>query len=99
METKGDKMPVAIHDVMTSFTSHSIALEKGDALYLFSDGYADQFGGPRGKKFMYKAFKQLLCDISLKSMSEQAEIIEKTMEDWQGTDEQIDDMVIIGLRI
>ncbi len=99
METKGDKMPVAIHERMPPFTSHTISLESGDALYLFSDGYADQFGGTRGKKFMYKAFKNLLTEISVKSMSGQAEILEKTMADWQGTYEQIDDMVIIGIRI
>ncbi len=99
MVTRGDKMPVAIYDNMPPFTSHSISLEKGDALYLFSDGYADQFGGPKEKKFMYKAFKQLLSEISDKSMPEQSKILEKTMEDWQGTYEQIDDMVIIGIRI
>ena len=99
METKGDKMPVSIHERMPSFASHTISLEKGDALYLFSDGYPDQFGGPKGKKFMYKLFKELLMDISDKSMLEQAKILEQTMEDWQGTFEQIDDMVIIGIRI
>jgi ligand-binding sensor domain-containing protein/serine phosphatase RsbU (regulator of sigma subunit)/ABC-type amino acid transport substrate-binding protein len=96
---KGDKMPVSIHETMPPFTSHELKLEKGDALYVFSDGYADQFGGPRGKKFMYKAFKELLAGISDKPMSEQIEILEKTMEDWQGTLDQIDDMVIIGIRI
>jgi len=99
METKGSKMPVSIHETMSSFASHTVSLEKGDALYIFSDGYADQFGGPKGKKFMYKAFKNLLIDISDKSMSEQSEILDKTMEDWMGTLEQIDDMVIIGIRI
>ncbi len=57
------------------------------------------FGGPKGKKFMHKAFKRLLSEISDKSMTEQAEILEKTMADWQGIIEQIDDMVIIGIRI
>ena len=99
METKGDKMPVSIHETMSSFTSHTIQLETGDALYLFSDGYPDQFGGPKEKKFMYKSFKNLLTDISDKSMPDQAEILDKTMADWQGILEQIDDMVIIGIRI
>ncbi|HEC43015.1 MAG TPA: transporter substrate-binding domain-containing protein [Bacteroides sp.] len=99
METKGDKMPVSIHETMPSFTSHTIELEEGDALYIFSDGYPDQFGGPREKKFMYKSFKNLLTDISDKSMQDQADILEKTMADWQGILEQIDDMVIIGIRI
>ncbi len=99
VETKGDKMPVAIHEFMSPFSSHVIPLEKGDALYLFSDGYADQFGGNKGKKFMYKAFKNLLTGISGRSMSEQAQILEETMEEWQGSYDQIDDMVIIGIRI
>jgi serine phosphatase RsbU (regulator of sigma subunit) len=99
METKGDKMPVSIHETMPGFTSHNVSIEKGDAIYLFSDGYPDQFGGPRGKKFMYKAFKKLLCDVSGRSMLEQADILEKTMMDWQGILDQIDDMVIIGLRV
>ena len=92
-------MPVSIHETMPSFTSHTIELEEGDALYIFSDGYPDQFGGPRKKKFMYKSFKNLLTDISDKSMQDQADILEKTMSDWQGILEQIDDMVIIGIRI
>ena len=76
-------MPVSIHETMPSFISHSISLAPGDAIYLFSDGYADQFGGPRGKKFMYKAFKNLLIDNSEKSMHEQAEILDQTMITWQ----------------
>ncbi len=98
-ETKGDKMPVAIHETMHPFTSHSISLEAGDAVYIFSDGYPDQFGGPRGKKFLYKAFKNLLTEISDKTMAEQIDILEQTMAEWQGNVDQIDDMVIIGIRI
>ncbi len=97
--TRGDKMPVAIHDKMPPFTSHSVPLKKGDSIYLFSDGYADQFGGPRDKKFLYKTFKQLLVDISDKSMIEQGQILEQTIADWMGHSDQIDDMVIIGIRI
>jgi serine phosphatase RsbU (regulator of sigma subunit) len=98
-ETKGDKMPVAIYERMPSFTPHVIKLQKGDSLYLFSDGYADQFGGEKGKKFMYKAFKQLLCRISDRSMPEQQNILEETITSWMGEYEQIDDMVVIGMRI
>ena len=97
--TKGDKMPVSIHETMPPFTGHDFDLEKGDAIYLFSDGYADQFGGPRGKKFLYKAFKNLLLEISDRPMAEQPAILDKTMEEWQGITGQIDDMVIIGIRI
>ena len=99
METKGDKMPVAIYENMPSFTPHVIKLKPGDAVYLFSDGYADQFGGTNGKKFMYKAFKELLIANSGKSMPEQQDILEQTMKDWMGGIEQIDDMVVIGMRI
>jgi len=98
-ETKGDKMPVAIHETMRPFTRHTVPLEEGDSVYIFSDGYADQFGGPKGKKFLYKKFKNLLSDISDKSMAEQNLILEQTMADWQGNEDQIDDMVIIGIRI
>jgi serine phosphatase RsbU (regulator of sigma subunit) len=76
-ELKGDKMPIAIHERMDEFTNHEIQLAQGDCIYLFTDGYADQFGGPKGKKFMYKNFKQLLIDNSQLSMQEQKEILEK----------------------
>ncbi|NCO54580.1 MAG: SpoIIE family protein phosphatase [Bacteroidetes bacterium] len=59
-ELKGDKMPIAIYERMEPFTNHDLKLEKGDCLYLFSDGFANQFGGPKGKKFMYKKFKEIL---------------------------------------
>jgi serine phosphatase RsbU (regulator of sigma subunit) len=84
---------------MPSFTPHSIEIKPGDALYLFSDGYADQFGGEKGKKFMYKAFKQLLMEHSGKPMPRQLDILETTMKEWMGDVEQIDDMVVIGMRI
>jgi len=98
-ETKGDKMPVAIYEYMASFKAHRIKLEPGDALYMFSDGYADQFGGEKGKKFMSKTFKKLLIEHSGKSMPDQLEILEKTMVDWMDGVDQIDDMVVIGMRI
>jgi serine phosphatase RsbU (regulator of sigma subunit) len=98
-ETRGDKMPVAIHERMNPFTSHKIPIEKGDSLYMFSDGYPDQFGGPGGKKFMAKRFKELLIKISDRPMSEQRGMLEEAMNEWVGTYEQIDDMVVIGLRI
>ena len=99
IETKADKMPVAIHEHMPSFSNHCIQLEKGDNIYLFSDGYPDQFGGPKGKKFMYKSLKRLVVQIADHSMAEQQKILEKTIDDWQGPIEQIDDMVFIGIKI
>ena len=105
-EVKGDKMPVSIHVVMDSFKSFEIQLEKNDTVYIFSDGFADQFGGQKGKKFMYKPFKKLLLSMQNQPMVEQKVVLDKAIEDWKGyedpisggTYEQIDDIVIIGIR-
>jgi serine phosphatase RsbU (regulator of sigma subunit) len=97
-EIKGDKMPVGIHEKMNSFTCHSFDILRGDTFYIFSDGYADQFGGPRAKKFMYSNFKTLLQTLQTKSMREQAKILEDTIEAWKGDIDQIDDIVVIGIR-
>ncbi|OFX34502.1 MAG: hypothetical protein A2X08_10355 [Bacteroidetes bacterium GWA2_32_17] len=98
-ELKGDKMPISIHERMEPFTNHDLKLEKGDCLYLFSDGYADQFGGPKGKKFMYKQFKELLFTNSQKLMQEQKDILDKTINEWIGNGEQIDDITVLGIKI
>jgi len=98
-QIKGDKMPIAIYDRMYEFTTHEIQLEKGDTLYMFSDGYADQFGGPNDKKFMYKPFKQLLLDNVASPMFQQKEILNETFETWKGNNDQIDDVLVIGIKI
>jgi len=98
-EVKPDKMPIAIYEKMDAFTTHEIQLEKDDMLYMFSDGFADQFGGPKGKKFKYKPFKRLLLDNANKSMIEQKEILNQAFEDWKGSLEQIDDVVVLGVKI
>ena len=97
-EIKADKMPVGIHEKMNSFTRHTFDIQRGDTFYIFSDGYADQFGGAKAKKFMYSNFKQLLVTIQTKSMREQGKILEDTLESWKGDVEQIDDIIVIGLR-
>ena len=94
-----DRYPVSIYDIMDPFTNHVFDIEKGDQIYLFSDGFADQFGGPDGKKFNYKNFKQLIIDHSDKPMSDQEIILEKTFTKWQGDEEQIDDVLLIGIKI
>lgn len=97
-EIKGDKMPVGIHEMMNTFTRHNFEIQRGDTFYLFSDGFADQFGGPKAKKFMYSNFKSLLMTIQTKSMREQGKILDDTIEAWKGDIDQIDDIVVIGLR-
>jgi len=96
---KGDKMPVAYYDFMPPFKLHELKIEKTDVFYLFSDGYADQFGGPKGKKFMYKPFRRLLSEISDKPMEAQKQALDVKIEEWRGDIEQVDDIVVLGVRI
>jgi tetratricopeptide (TPR) repeat protein len=98
-EIKGDKMPIAIHPIMDPFKVNNLKLEKGDCIYLFTDGLADQFGGLNSRKFMYKQFKQILLQNSYKPMSEQKEIIESAFVNWRGNNEQIDDVTVLGIKI
>ena len=88
-----------VSDNVIDFSSHSVDLEDGDIFYIFSDGYVDQFGGPKGKKFKAKAFKELLIEINGKSMDEQKAIIDITFEDWKGELDQIDDVCVIGVKV
>jgi len=100
IEIPADKMPVGIHHgEQKSFTLHNAKLAKGDTIYMFTDGYADQFGGPKGKKFKYKALQELVMSISQRPMTEQKLVLEKTMDEWKGGLEQIDDILIVGIRI
>jgi len=98
-ELKGDKMPIAIYRRMDKFTNNKVQLHKGDQVYLFSDGFIDQFGGQKGKKFLCKQFKQLLLNNANKPMTEQSAIIEKTLNEWIGNNEQVDDITILGLKL
>lgn len=98
-EIAADKMPIAIYERMKEFTNHEITIEKGDLFYFFSDGYEDQFGGPEGKKFKGKKFRELLVEISSRPMKEQKEIIESTFIKWKGNQDQVDDIVVLGVRI
>ena len=98
-EIKGDKMPIALYEKMDKYTTHEIPLEKGDQIYLLTDGFADQFGGTKNKKFQYKALKTILLQNAGKPMQEQNKILSKTLNDWKGDYEQIDDITILGLKI
>ncbi|HEY9082123.1 MAG TPA: YfiR/HmsC family protein [Vicingaceae bacterium] len=99
IEIKPNKQAIGKVDNPTPFTTHSISLKKGDTIYVFTDGYADQFGGEKGKKMMYKPFKNLLLGIQDKSMNEQKIILEQHFKEWKGDLEQVDDVCIIGMRI
>lgn len=98
-ETKADKQPIGKYANTTQFRTNDISINKGDTIYIFSDGYVDQFGGEKEKKFKSKAFKQLLLSIQDKTMEEQKLIIDNVFEKWRGNIEQIDDVCIIGVRI
>ena len=100
LEFAADKMPIGKHDKDTiSFTQHIINLQKNDVVYALTDGMPDQFGGTNGKKFMYKQLKDLLIKISTFSMQEQHETLKLSLNNWKGDLEQIDDILIIGIRV
>ncbi|MCK4664420.1 MAG: tetratricopeptide repeat protein [Bacteroidales bacterium] len=100
IETKADKNPIGIFiKEKDSFTNHEIELQKGDTFYIFSDGFIDQFGGEKGGKFKTKNFKALLQNMQDKPMKEQGEILDRTVDEWRGDIEQIDDIIILGVRI
>ena len=93
-----DKMPVAVHYRMQPFTLNKIDLQKGDAFYIFSDGYCDQFGGPNEKKFMSAKLKEKLVEIHQQPMIEQGKILDRIFEEWRGDHPQVDDVTLIGVR-
>ena len=97
IEIKGDAQPIGFQtDNDPPFTLHEIPLKAGDIIYMFSDGYADQFGGPRAKKYMYKSFKSLLVKIHKTPIREQREILKKEFSDWRGNESQVDDVCVMG---
>lgn len=100
-EIKADKFPIGrfYDDRELKFTNHEFQLEKGDTLYLFSDGYADQFGGIYGKKFKYKRLKDVLIYNQDMSMDDQKAMLENTFNRWMGSLDQVDDVLIIGIRM
>lgn len=99
IEVKGDKKPIGLHEDMTPFTCHNIPVYEGDTYYLFTDGYADQFGGDKGKKLMYKPFKKLLLSMAENPLDLQRAALEKSFDSWMGNFEQVDDVCVIGFRL
>lgn len=97
-EIKGDKMPVAIFEKLEPFHNHDLKLMKGDTFYIFSDGFVDQFGGPKEKKFLSKNFKHALLEMQNLSMIEQGKKLDAIFDDWKKDVDQIDDVTVIGVR-
>jgi serine phosphatase RsbU (regulator of sigma subunit)/HAMP domain-containing protein len=94
-----DKIPLGSDELSEQgFTDHRVQLERGDMVYIFSDGYADQFGGPKGKKFLYHRFRELLLSISDRPVQRQKELLNEALNEWRGQHEQVDDILVIGVR-
>lgn len=99
-ETKANSRAIGISLANSApFINHKIKLQKGDCIYIFSDGYADQKGGAENKKFFYQPFRELLVNIHEQSMQEQEKKLEQVINDWKGKKDQIDDMLVIGVRV
>ena len=100
IQVKADRMPIGIYiKEKPSFTNHEMDIQKGDVFYIFSDGFQDQFGGTRGDKFKTRNFKDLLVEIHEESMEKQKQLLSKTIDDWKGEFEQVDDIIVIGVRV
>ncbi len=98
-QVKADPMPIGISEKEFNFTAKSIKDEKSSTIYLFSDGYVDQFGGPNGKKLMSKNFKKLLLEIQGLSMEKQHATLDQKLVEWMGDISQIDDVLVIGIKL
>ena len=109
IETPADRMPIGVHSSMEPFTNNELDIMEGDTVYLFSDGFPDQFGGPEGRKFMKKRFKEMLLANQALDMTSQRTIFNNILEEWinhpqtdPSSDDlsgsQIDDVIIIGVR-
>jgi len=98
-EVEADKQPIGKNDKPVQFTTHNLKLQKGDMLYLLTDGYADQFGGPNGKKFKCKQLEELLLENASQGMEVQKKKLEETLENWKGNLEQVDDILIMGIKL
>ncbi len=101
IEIKGDKFPIGsfLDKTFQNFKNTEMEVYEGDIIYIFTDGYADQFGGDKGKKFKYKNLKKIVLENKNKTMLEQKEIISKELKEWKGNIEQVDDILIIGIKI
>jgi serine phosphatase RsbU (regulator of sigma subunit)/ligand-binding sensor domain-containing protein len=98
-ELPADKMPIGKGERNDPFTLHTVQLKKGDSIYFYSDGYADQFGGPKGKKFKYRQLNEVLVQICNKPVEEQKQFLYEAFENWRDNLEQIDDVMLIGFKL
>lgn len=98
-EIKSDRQPIGKFEGRKPFTNHTIDVKKGDLFIVFTDGFADQFGGKKGKKFKYKPFKELLLANYHKPLEVQKQLLNETIEKWKGNLEQVDDICVVGVRI
>ncbi len=98
-EIKADKQPIGKTDNPQPYTTQKVELNQGDSIYIFSDGYADQFGGEQGKKMKTTNFKKLLLSIKNETMQKQKELIDEAFESWKGNLEQLDDVCVIGFKL
>ncbi len=99
-EIKPDKMPIGLYaGEQKSFTTKKVQLQKNDIIYLCSDGYPDQFGGPKGKKFKYKHLQEHLIALCEEPMAKQKQLLEENFYDWKGGLEQVDDVCLVGIRV
>jgi serine phosphatase RsbU (regulator of sigma subunit) len=97
---KADRMPIGIHvNFNQSFSSQKINYYPGDMMYLFSDGFPDQFGGPDNKKFRYKQFQDLLSSVHSRQIGDQYETLRNSFYHWKGNEEQVDDILVVGIRL
>ncbi len=99
IELKADRQPIAVHIEEKQFTNHTLNLQQNDILYLFSDGYSDQFNELTNKKFTTRRFKKVLTDIANNSLSKQKQILEQNLNQWLGNTKQIDDILVMGVKI
>jgi serine phosphatase RsbU (regulator of sigma subunit) len=99
IEIKPNKQPIGMFEMAKPFTGHQVDLVKGDLVYVFTDGYSDQFGGEKGKKFKSKALRELLLSMQNVAMPEQKKVLNSTFNEWKGEIEQIDDVCIFGVKV
>ena len=99
IEFKGDRMPLSYHDNISDFSCQEIKTRRNDLIYLFTDGYTDQFGGQREKKFLRAQFKELLLGNHKNPLAVQKEMLLDTFHNWKGSQEQVDDITVVGLKL